>query len=177
MIISKNKILRLTELAMLTAISFVFILVVRFPFGTSFLYYDAGDIPILIAAFAFGPLSGLAVTAIVAALQALFLSADGWIGFVMHFIATGTLVMLSGSIYKSYKSRKSAVIGLALGTIAMTAIMVPSNYLFTGLLLYGIPAVTGLLPVIILFNLFKAGINSIVVFLIYKPLTGILVKQ
>ena len=99
---------KIVTLAMLTALGFVFILLIHFPIfpAAPYLVYDAGDIPIIIGSFLYGPLSGIIITAILSLLQMLFLSTDGIIGFLMHVIATGTLVLVSGSIYKKNKTRK-----------------------------------------------------------------------
>ena len=53
----------------------------------------------------------------------------------------------------------------------MAAVMVPANLIFT-VRFFHVPydVVKGmLLPVIIPFNLLKAGINSVIVFILYKP--------
>ena len=62
-----------------------------------------------------------------------------------------------------------AVIGLAAGTLAMAAAMFFANMVitpkFTGMPL---EAIMDLMPLILLFNIVKAGINSIVTFILYK---------
>lgn len=91
-----NKIVRLT---MLSALSVILMLLIRFPLipAAMFLEYEPGDVPALIAAFLFGPIGGLMVTAVVSLIQAFTVSAgSSWIGAVMHFIATGTMVVVAG---------------------------------------------------------------------------------
>ena len=102
-------------------------------------------------------------------------SGSGLIGILMHFIATGTFVIVAGLIYRWMQSRKGAVMGLVFGTLAMTGIMIPLNLIFTVHFL-GVPteAVVALLPVIIPFNLIKAGINSVATFFVYKPVSKIM---
>ena len=55
------KTVKLTKLAMLATISLVFVAIIRIPIfpAAPYLTYDPADIPIFIAAFAFGPLAGL----------------------------------------------------------------------------------------------------------------------
>lgn len=122
----------------------------------------------------FGPVAGLVLTAVVAVIQAIMLTPDGgWVGLVMHFIATGTLVLVAGTIYKKFHTLKGAIIALVAGALSMTLIMVPSN-LFFSVKFYGYPyeAVKAmLLPAIIPFNLVKGFGNSLIVMLIYKPLS------
>lgn len=163
---------KLTRLGMLAAISIVLLLAVRIPFPPApFLEYDPADIPLFISAFAYGPYSALILTLVVSVLQGTTVSAaSGVIGIAMHFFATGGYVLVAGAIYKRNKSKKTAVIALGAGTLTMTVLMIVMNLIFTPLFM-GVPinAVLGmLLPIIIPFNLMKAGINSIITFLLYK---------
>ena len=166
-------------MAMLAAISIVLVLLIRIPYPPApYLVYDPADIPIFIGAFAFGPVAGVALTFVVSLIQAVALSSDGPIGFFMHFVATGSFVLLAGYIYKRNKTRKNAVIALICGTILMTVSMLLWNLLITPIFL-GVPreAVIAILGTVILpFNLLKAGINSIVTFLTYKSIARFLHK-
>jgi len=137
-------------------------------------------VPALVGAFVFGPGSGFLITAVVALIQAFTVSAgSGWIGALMHLIATGTMVLVAGIIYKKIHTITGAVIALAAGTIAMTLIMIPLNLVFTTLFL-GVPYETVkamILPAIVPFNLIKASANSALTFLVYKPIAGVLRAQ
>ncbi len=124
----------LIQLAILTAISIVLVYLVRFPIFPSapFLEYDMADVPILIGTFLFGPVSGLLLTVAVSILQGLTVSAQsGWIGIIMHIVATGTFVIVAGVIYRLEHTRKGAVLALICGSIAMTLMMIPLNLIFT----------------------------------------------
>ncbi|NLD88575.1 MAG: ECF transporter S component, partial [Clostridiales bacterium] len=82
----------IATVGVMAALGVVLAYLVRFPIfpQAPYLEYDAADIPILIVGFAFGPFWGLLITFIVAALQAMTVSAQsGIIGFVMHFLSTG----------------------------------------------------------------------------------------
>ncbi len=178
-----NKTRMLTTLAVLTALSIVLMLFIRFPIfpAAPYLEFEPMDIPILIAGFAFGPLAGLAVTLVSSLIQGLTVSSavGGWVGVLMHFIATGTFVTVASVIYRRKRNIIGAVIGLVAGVIAMAGIMVPANLLITPAF-FGVPidAVKSmLLPIIIPFNLIKAGINATVTFIIYKPLRRFLIKS
>ncbi len=170
---------QLVTMAMLAGLSIVLMYLVHFPIipGAAFLEYDMADVPILIGTFLFGPVSGLVLTALVSVIQGLTVSAaSGWIGIVMHFIATGTFVMVAGLIYRFIRSRKGAATGLLFGSLSMTAIMIPLNLIFTVFFL-GVPreaVVAMLLPAIIPFNLIKAGINSVLAFYVYKPVSRVM---
>lgn len=169
-----RRLAKLVQMGVLCALSFVFILLIRFPIfpATPYLVYDPGDIPLLIGTFMFGPAAGLGMVAVVSGLQALLLSGDGWVGFAMHVIASGALVVVAGLIYRRFHSRKGAAIALICGTAAMALVMIPANLVFT-VNVYGVPEETVLatMPFTVGFNLVKAGINSAVVFVIYKPLS------
>jgi riboflavin transporter FmnP len=167
---------RLAKMALMAAIAAA-LLFIQIPFPPApFLKYDPADIPILISGFAFGPLAGVAITFVVSFIQAFFMGGDGIYGFTMHMLATSSFVIVAGLIYKHNKTRKTAVIALLVGSLLMTAVMVAANLIVTPLYM-GVPreVVMGmLLTVIIPFNLLKAVINSVVTFLIYKPLSRFL---
>ncbi|MEG0392526.1 MAG: ECF transporter S component [Anaerovoracaceae bacterium] len=153
---------------------------IHFPIipGVPFLEYDPADIPILIGTFAFGPIAGILITIVTSVLQGVTVSAaSGLYGILMHIIATGAFVLVAGLIYRGEKSRKKAIIALACGVLAMTAIMIPANIFITPYFM-GAPreVVMAMLPGIALFNLVKAGINGTVTFLLYKKISKFLHK-
>lgn len=176
-----TKVIRTAIMAMLTALSIVSLYVIRLPLipAAPFLEYDAADIPVLIGAMMLGPVSGIVTLLAVCLIQALTVSASsGWIGFVMHFIASSVLVLTASLIYKKKQTATSLIVGLVIGSIAMTAVMIPLNLVFTGIFLgAGVETVVGMLmPAIIPFNLLKAGINSVVTFAVFTPIKSILKK-
>ena len=170
---------KLVKLALLSALSILLMMVIRFPIIPSapFLEYEPGDVPALIGAFLYGPGAGLLITAVVSLIQAITVSAgSGWIGAIMHMVATGTMVLVAGLIYKRMHSFKGAVIGLLAGSVGMTLIMIPLNLFFTTRFL-GVPveAVKAMIvPVIIPFNLIKAVGNSALTVLVYKSVARVL---
>lgn len=175
--LTQKKTVKLAKMAMLVAISLLLVNI-HFPIfpPIAFMEYDPADIPILIGTFAFGPAAGILITVVTALLQGFTVSAaSGLYGILMHIISTGTYVLVAGFIYKFHKGKKSAVIALIAGTLAMTAIMVPANLTITPYFM-GVPvdAVTALLPFIIAFNLIKAGVNGLITFLVYKRVSKFL---
>lgn len=175
--LTQKKTVKLAKMAMLVAISLLLVNI-HFPIfpPIAFMEYDPADIPILIGTFAFGPAAGILITVVTALLQGFTVSAaSGLYGILMHIIATGTYVLVAGFIYKFHKGKKSAVIALIAGTLAMTTIMVPANLTITPYFM-GVPvdAVTALLPFIIAFNLIKAGVNGLITFLVYKRVSKFL---
>ncbi len=173
---------KMTTLGMLTAISIVLVALVHFPLipAAPFLEYDPADVTIIIATFAMGPAAGIMLTIAVSLIQGFTVSAaSGAYGVVMHIIATGSFVLVAGNIYERNKTRKTAVIALIAGTLAMTVVMAFANLLITPLFL-GTPmsaVIDLLIPAIIPFNLLKAGINSVLSFVIYKSVSGYIHKN
>ena len=164
----------MTQIAMLAALSLVLVTFVHFPiFPTApFLEYDMADVPVLIGGFLLGPIEGLAILLVVSVYQAFALGGNGWVGLVMHFVASGLLVVISAVIFRWKKTVASMIIGLILGCIAMTAAMIPMNLTLTVYFL-GTPREVVeqmMLPVIIPFNLIKSSANSTLAALVYFPL-------
>lgn len=176
-----NSTLRTVIMAMLAALSIVSLYIIRMPLipAAPFLEYDAADIPVLIGSMLLGPVHGIIILLAVCLIQALTVSASsGWIGFVMHFAASGIFVLVAANIYKKNKSIKSLIAGLAAGSLAMVIAMIPLNLVFTGIFLgAGTQTVVQMLiPAILPFNILKAVINSVAAFAIYTPISEILKK-
>ncbi len=177
-----EKVRKLVTMAMLAALSIVLVYVIHFPIfpAASFLEYDPADIPILIGTFAYGPLAGVLLTVVVSVIS-------GLMGIAMHIFATSILVLVAGNIYRVKHTKKGAVLALICGVLAMTAGMVVFNYFITPYFITPDLADTAavaanrefvktlLVPVIVPFNLIKAGVNSVVTFLVYKTVSRHLV--
>ena len=170
-----NQTKKTTTIAMLTAIAAVLITLVHFPLfpAAAFLQYDPADVAILIGAFAYGPVAGIIITVLASAIQAFLLGGDGIYGFLMHTIASGVLAVTAGIIYRQWHTRKGAAVALSAGTLAMGFVMMVANHCITPMFMGAPVAVVDamLLPVILPFNLLKAGINSVITFLVYKTVS------
>lgn len=161
---------KLVKTSVLCSLSVVLVWLIHFPIipGVTFLEYDPADICLLIAGLSYGTWWGICATAIVSVIQGITVSIEsGWIGIIMHFIATGTFVAVSSVIYK--KTGKLAV-SLALGAVSMVIVMIPLNLIFTGIFMHaGVQTVAGMLiPAIIPFNIAKSAINAVICGLIFK---------
>ena len=170
---------KITNIGVLVGLSLILMLTIRFPLFLPFLIYEPGDIPILIVAFLYGPLPALGATFILSVLMAALTGLGGPFGAFMHFLATGLLVGVAGYVYKKNHTRKGAVLGLAAGSIAMTAVMAVANILLNPIF-YGIPyeqTISMLLPGIIPFNITKAVINSVLTVLVYKKIAEFLRRK
>ncbi len=174
---SSANVRKLTTMAMLVAVSVILLSVIHFPVfpAAAFLEYDPADIPIFIGTFIFGPAAGFAITVAASVIQGLTVSAaSGFIGILMHIAATGSFVLVAGNIYKRIHTFKGAILSLIFGTLTMTAVMCAWNYIMTPIFM-GAPrevVAAMLVPVIIPFNLIKAGANSAITVLVYKRLSN-----
>jgi len=173
---------RMVKLGMLTALSIILVYASHFPIfpAASYLEYDMADVPILIGTFLYGPWWGLGLTAVVSVLQWLLVSPQSlWVGAIMHFLATGSYVVAAGLIYSHNKTRKAAIIGMAIGAVLQTLMMIPMNLVFT-VHFFGVPreAVVALLPTAIIpFNAITTVANSIITFLLYKRVAKVFEKN
>jgi len=170
----------MVAMAMLSAIACVLMLTVQFRYmpGNEFLVHDPKDIVIVIGGFLYGPLAVVAMSIIVAFVEMVTISLDGWVGFAMNFISSCAFACPAALIYKRYRSRAGATIGLVAGWLFVTAIMLMWNYIITPVY-RGFPreVVVPLLATVFLpFNLIKYGIGAAVAMLIYKPLSIALKK-
>ncbi len=173
-----KSVLRLTQLGLLSALSVV-IGLFKFPILpiAPYLEFDFADTPIIIASLLFGTLPGLAVLLVVSLIQAFLLGGNGIIGFIMHFAASGVLLvtikLIAGKAADIDRLRIGRIItALVCGTLAMTLMMIPLNFIFTPIL-FSVErefVAQMLLPAIIPFNLIKAGVNSVLSCLLYRLL-------
>ncbi|MDR2752651.1 MAG: ECF transporter S component [Clostridiales bacterium] len=170
---------RLAKMALLVAIAVVFSFIPGFPMIpiVNFVRYEYSDLPVLICALAFGPLYGLLASAL-SVLLSFLLSAEGGgpYGALMHFIAIGGYASAAGLVYHYKKTRAGAIVGMAIGTVLMTLLMIPANLLitplYTGAPVEAVKAL--LLPGIIPVNLIKGVITAILTFMLYKRVSGFL---
>lgn len=171
----------IAKMGMMAAIACVLGLF-RFPIlpMVPFLTYDFADIPIIISAFAFGPVAGLLITVVVSFIQAFLLGGDQLYGFIMHILASGAFVIVASLIYKGHKTKKMAIVSLIAATLVMIVVMGAANYFVTPYY-YGGAAMKGmvvkLMPFILLFNLIKGVANSLITLLVYKRISPFLHKR
>ena len=168
---------KLTTMGMMAAVSIILVYLIHFPIfpAASFLEYDPADIPIFICTFLYGPLSGFILTVIVSFIQGFTVSAQsGIIGVMMHIFATGFFTIVARNLYKNNRNKKSAIKALIVGSIVMVLMMCIWNIIFTPIFM-GTPrdvVMKMIVPIIIPFNAIKAGVNSLITFLIYKKIAN-----
>ena len=192
---TKNHIRELTVTAMLAAVATVLMFLdFSLPmFIPGFVKMDVSELPALLASFSLGPVYGVAVCLIKNLLNLIFHGSTGGIGELCNFLLGAAFVATAGIIYRRSKSRKTAVIGCLVGAAVMAVVSVPVNYFISypvyAKMFGGIdailaayqainPNVDGLLQCLVVFNLpftfVKGLLDSVLCFLIYKPLSLIL---
>lgn len=182
----------LTMTAVLSAIAFVLAFFeFPVPLSPSFARMDLSDLPALIGAFAYGPVSGVLIELVKNALQ-LLTSSTGGIGELANFIMGSSFVVAAGLIYKHHKTKKTAILACLIASVIMGVVATVVNYfillpVFEAFMLldqliasFGefMPFIKTKLDVVLFnafpFNLLKGIGISIVTMLLYKRLTPIL---
>ena len=183
---------KLTGIAMLSAVSVVLsFLSFPVPLMPSFIKLDFAELPALIASYAYGPISGLAVC-LVKNLIALMKTSSGGIGTLCNFLLGAAFVVPAGIVYKKKRTRSGALIGAIIGALTMTVLGLFFNYyivypMYTAFMpmeaIIGMyqainPKVQNLWQALIWFNVpftfVKGAFSVLVTFIIYKPLSPIL---
>ncbi len=161
----RQKVIKLTVAAVLTALSLVLMATLRFPVFTSFYELEFSDFPILVCTFLLGPLYGIVSLFIVCLIQTLTVSSfSGIIGFIMHFVASGAMILTVYFIKSKFASVKGTVISSVLGALIMTLIMIPMNIWLTSVFMQ-LPAsefIKGYLGFCVAFNLLKSVLNIVI---------------
>ena len=173
----KINIKHMVTLAMLTAMAYALVCLIRIPVVV-FLKYEPKDVVITIGGLLFGPTAALIISAVTALLEMVSISDTGIIGAVMNLLSSCAFACTASFIYKKRRTLSGAVLGLAAGSVMMVGAMLLWNWLVTPLYM-GVPreVVTGMLiPTFLPFNLLKAGLNSALVLCLYKPLVNALRK-
>ncbi len=185
----------LVSVSMLAAISFILASIeVSIPIFPTFLKMDFSDFPAFIIAFAFSPIAGVLVE-LVKNILGLFTTSTGGVGELANFVINASMVFTAGFIYHRHKTKKSAVIGLAIGTVVKAIVGGTMNY-FVLLPLYSVfipidtiiqmsaeivPFINSKLDVVLYsivpFNLLKGIIVSLITIVIYKKISPILKDQ
>jgi riboflavin transporter FmnP len=159
------------------------------------LRYDPKDIFILIGGFLYGPLVVLPMSVLVSLIEMVTVSVSGPFGLLMNVVSTCAFVLPATMIYRKIRSIKGAVIGLAVGVLTVSAVMMLWNYIIMPIYwvmlasneeLAANPELLAenrarvaniLVPVLLPFNMLKASLNATLTMLIYKPLLTALRKM
>ena len=162
---------KLTSLAMMSAIAFVIVALIRIP-AVQFLKYEPKDVIIVIGGFIYGPFASLIISTVVSLVEMITISGEGIIGCIMNIISTCSFACTASYIYKKNRSIKGAIAGLFSAIIVTCSVMMLWNYLITPIHM-GLPreqVAAMLVPTFLPFNLVKGALNMGITLLVYKPI-------
>lgn len=166
---------KLVTLALFTALALI-LSFVEFPIfpAAPFLKYDPSNVVIALAACGFGPVAGLVVGIVAAAIHGLIMG-DPW-GSCMTIIALAFWIVPIALIYRAKRTFASMIVAVIVGTILSLAAAIGGNLLIT-------PIYTGtsmeivatmILPILLPFNALKIVINDILLCLLINPVQNLM---
>ena len=181
----------MTRIAILGALS-----AVLFPLEipiVAFYKLDFSTLPALLGAFSMGPLPGLAIL-LIKDLSRLVYSSSMYVGELADFIMSAAFILPASLIYRKHKTRKTALVGMTVGTLCMIVVSVLVNWkmmipfymtafhmdmeAIIGMAQKALPFVDTewkvLLYVTAPFNLLKGFVLSLLTFVLYKRLSPML---
>lgn len=183
---------QLIKISLMGVIAFI-IMFIEFaiPIFPAFLKIDLSDLPAIITGFALGPVAGVGVELIKNLLH-LFRTTTGGVGELANFIVGSAYVIPAALIYKKHKTKRTAIIGMLVGTLSMALFGAIANYTFilpfyakimpleaiiefaAAANKYIVDMKTLILYGIIPFNLFKGIVLAIITFPVYKKISKVL---
>lgn len=187
---------KIAVIGVFSAISAI-LMVMEFPvpFAPPFYGLDFSELPALIGAFAYGPVTGVMIE-FCKILIKIFIkpTSTAFVGELANFAVGCTLILPASVIYLQKKTRKRAIAATITGTLLMAAFGTAFNavYLLPKFAqMYGMPMeaiiemgtaihpsihdVTGLVVMCVApLNLLKGGLVSVLTVLIYKKLSPVL---
>lgn len=186
----------LAQVGMLSAISAILMLI-RIPlwFAPSFYSLDLSEVPVVIGAFAMGPIAGVAIEFVKIVVNTLINgSSTAGIGELANFLIGSSFVVPAAILYRRNNTKKGAVISLIVGTAFMIVagcalnafILLPAyaaafSSSIESLVAMGSavnPVINSVTSLVLLavapFNLVKGVVVSIVVILLYKRVRPII---
>ena len=137
---------------------------------------DLSDIPALMGAFAFGPMAGVVIELLKNLLILIVKgTGTGFVGEIANFIVGISLVAPAAWVYHRNKSKKTALLGMLLGTLCIEIVGIIANVYFL-VPAYGMKMATdeiinyvtiGLVP----FNGIKAIMVCSLTYVLYKKVS------
>lgn len=187
----------LVEIGMLGAIATILML---FEFPIPFLappFYelDFSEVPVLVGAFALGPMAGATIELIKILINLMVNgTATAFVGEIGNYLLGCSFIIPAAVIYKKRKSKKIALIAMIAGTITMTVfgcllnayVLLPTYAAAFGMPIDAIVGmgsaingnITNVMTFVILavapFNILKGVVVSAITLLIYKHISPIL---
>ena len=175
----------LVQIGMLSAIAIILMMFeIPLPFAPTFYKIDLSEVPVLVGCFAMGPMAGVLVELVKILLNLVMTgTSTAGVGEIANFIIGCSFCVPAGLIYRKNRTRKSALIGMATGTLLMIVIgcfvngfVMPIDALVgmgTAVNSHITSLSTFVMFAVAPFNLVKGIVVSLVVFLIYKKISPI----
>lgn len=167
------------------------------PLAPGFIKFDFSDFPVLIGGFVFGPLTGVLIAFLKIVLNLLFKpTTTMFVGEASNFLLSVCYMGVACLFYRKHRTKKGAVIGMALATVTTSLFAIASNILVMFPMyakLFGMSmeqivgrvsavnpfvkdVTTMVIASLVPFNLFKYGVISLITFISYKKIEVILKK-
>ena len=146
-------------------------------FAPSFYKIDLSEIPVLICTFYLGPVAGVAAELLKVMVKLLLKgTSTAFVGDFANFAVGCSLVLPASMVYHARPGRRSALIGMLIGTLVMTVFGSAEAIIGMGTKIN--PSITSVSTLVLFavvpFNLLKGVIDSLLTFLLYKRISPIL---
>ena len=181
----------LTRIAVLTALASILFLI-EIPV-VAFYKLDLSNLPVMLGAFSMGPMAGIIILALKSLIGMLH-STSMYVGEMADFIMGAAFVLPAALLYTRKKDRKTALLGMSLGTVAMIIVAVLVNWkimipFYMNAFGMAMEAVVGMAAKVMPFvdtewellayvtapfNLLKGVVLSLLTYLLYKRLSPLL---
>lgn len=194
---TSNKTRKLVEIGMLGAIATVLMLF-EFPLpfiAPPFYELDFSEVPVLVGAFALGPMAGATIELVKILINLLINgTATAFVGEIGNYLLGCSFIIPAALIYKKHKTKKNALIAMVIGTIVMTVfgcflnayVLLPTYATAFGMPIDAIvgmgsainaninDVMTFVVIAVAPFNIIKGIVISVITLLIYKHISPIL---
>ncbi len=184
---------KVTRIGVLSAAAAILFLIPGIPIFPPIYKLDFSTLPALLGGFAMGPVAGVVITFIKAAVGCITSDSQG-VGELADFLVSSSLVVTASLIYRRNRTLKGALIGMVVGIVLMTIVGALANYYvlipfyqnvmgfpveaIVGMMKAIIPAINSLWDMILLatvpFNLIKGIVLCGITALLYKRLSRLL---
>lgn len=189
---------KMAIVGMFSAIATILMMIeIPMPFAPTFYKLDFSELPIMVGTFAFGPAAGVMMEFIKILLKLLIKgTSTAFVGELANFAVGCSFVITASVIYDFKKNKKAAIIACISGTLVLTVFGTAFNALYllpAFAKLYGMPLeailamgaevnklcnpesiVSFVIVCVAPLNLIKGLANSVIVLLVYKPLSPII---
>lgn len=143
---------KMTRIAVLSAVAIV-LFFVEIPV-VAFYKLDISTFPAIIAGFSMGPLAG-AIVLLIKDLLHLTATSTAGVGELADFIMSLAFVLPASMLYARNKTRRSALIGLVVGTVCISVVGALTNYFVL------LPFYSTVMPMEAIMNVAKKAVSSI----------------